>query len=314
MFINKFINWKKISLIIEPKFTSKWMLSHTAVPFAMPVKQNIIRIYFCVRDKFNRSQIVDALFNLDENKIIRSIKKSPILTNGELGSFDENGVTPSWIIEIKDKKYLYYVGWGSSKSTRMQLFSGLAISQKNSQIFKKFSSAPILERNGVDPFLTATLCILKEKNIFRMWYVSGDKWLVRNNETYPKYNIKYAESKDGINWKRNGVVCIDYKNKKEYAIARPSVIKIRDEYHMWYSYKEHEKEYNIGYAISKNGLDWKRIDKCFGLEKGKKGSWDSQMLAYPHVFLFKNNLFLLYNGNEYGRTGIGLAKLDQKII
>ena len=314
MFINKLTNWKKIGLIIKPKFTSKWMVSHTAVPFALPFGKSKFKIFFCVRDKFNRSQITNILFDLDKNKTVRNIKKKPILQNGELGTFDENGVTPSWILTVKGKKYLYYVGWGSSKSTRMQLFTGLSIAKKNSEIFKKVSKAPILERNIVDPFLTATSCVLKEKNIFKMWYVSGEKWLIINNETYPKYNIKYAESKDGISWERKGLVCINYKKKQEHALARPSVIKIRNEYHMWYSYKELGKDYNIGYAISKNGISWKRIDKCIGLNRGKQGSWDSQMLAYPHVFFYKKDLFMLFNGNEYGKAGIGSAELSQSIL
>jgi hypothetical protein len=109
-------------------------------------------------------------------------------------------------------------------------------------------------------------------------------------------------------------VLVDYnKNKKEYAIARPSVIKVFDVYHMWYCYKQFNNEYKIGYATSNNGIDWKRIDKCIGLKTNDKKSWDSQMLAYPHVFKFKNNIYMLYNGNGYGMSGIGLAKLNQKI-
>ena len=34
------------------------------------------------------------------------------------------------------------------------------------------------------------------------------------------------------------------------------------------------------------------------------------MQAYPHVFKHKKNLYMLYNGNGYGKTGIALAKLE----
>lgn len=313
MSTSRLIYWKKFGLIIKPNFKFYWMRSHTAVPFAIPYKNNKIKIYFSVRNKLNKSQIAYVIFNMKNKKIVGNIKKKPVLINGDLGCFDENGVTPSWILNINKKKYLYYVGWGSSASVRMQLFAGLAISKNNKDNFLKYSQSPILERNIYDPYLTATLCILKEKNIFRMWYVSGDKWLKKDKETFPKYNIKYAESTDGINWIRTGKICINYKNKKEYAIARPSVIKVFDVYHMWYCYKQFNNEYKIGYATSKNGIDWKRIDKCIGLKSKDKKSWDSQMLAYPHVFKFKNNIYMLYNGNGYGMSGIGLAKLNQKI-
>jgi hypothetical protein len=308
MSINKLIKWKKLGLIIKPKFNSAWMKSHTAVPFAYPYKKNQFKIYFCVRDRFNKSQICYAIFDMKKNKIVGGLKKNPILTNGDLGSFDENGVTPSWVMKVNKKIYLYYVGWGSSASVRMQLFSGLAISRKDNN-FLKYSKAPLLERNKHDPYLTATLCILKEKKIFKMWYVSGDKWIKKNNSTFPHYNIKYAESKNGINWIRKGKICINYKDKNEYALARPSVIKINNTYHMWYCYKKFNSEYKIGYAVSINGVKWKRIDKCVGLESKNKNSWDSQMQAYPHVFTFEGGVYMLYNGNGYGTSGIGLAKI-----
>ena len=33
------------------------------------------------------------------------------------------------------------------------------------------------------------------------------------------------------------------------------------------------------------------------------------MLCYPHVFEVKDKIFLLYNGNEFGKFGFGLAEL-----
>ena len=45
----------------------------------------------------------------------------------------------------------------------MHLHVGLAVSSDNGKTFKRYSKSPILERNSIDPFLTATLSILKEK-------------------------------------------------------------------------------------------------------------------------------------------------------
>jgi hypothetical protein len=35
------------------------------------------------------------------------------------------------------------------------------------------------------------------------------------------------------------------------------------------------------------------------------------MLCYPHVFWCGDRAFMLYNGNEFGRRGFGVAVLDQ---
>lgn len=40
--------------------------------------------------------------------------------------------------------------------------------------------------------------------------------------------------------------------------------------------------------------------------------WDSEMIYYGHMFRYKDKLYMLYNGNGYGKTGIGLAVLEEK--
>lgn len=304
---NKKQIWEKLGIIIKPSFTSKWMASHVAVPFAEHLNKNIFKVYFCVRDKKNRSHVTYSIIDLKKLDATNKIHQNPILKPGNLGTFDDNGVTPSWIIKHNKKKFLFYVGWNTGGNTRMSLFAGLAKYDKNK--FKRVIDSPILERNKFDPFLTATSCVLKDKGKFKMWYVSGDSWSIKNNETFPKYNIKYAESKDCINWERRGRVCIDYKSKHEFALARPSILKYKNKYLLWYSYKSFNKEYKIGFADSKNGYDWKRQDEKINFSPKKNYKWENEMQTYPHVFKHKNELYMLYNGNGYGKTGVALAKL-----
>ena len=37
--------------------------------------------------------------------------------------------------------------------------------------------------------------------------------------------------------------------------------------------------------------------------------WDSEMICYPFVFDHKGKRYMLYNGNDYGKKGFGLAIL-----
>jgi hypothetical protein len=137
-----------------------------------------------------------------------------------------------------------------------------------------------------------------------MWYVSATGWDLHEGKPRHHYHIKYCESVDGINWRRDGVVCIDYQSPDEYAIARPCVIRENGLYKMWYSYRG--EAYRIGYAESKDGLNWVRKDDESGINVSESG-WDSEMVAYPYVFQSHNKQYMLYNGNGYGKTGIGLA-------
>jgi hypothetical protein len=66
----------------------------------------------------------------------------------------------------------------------------------------------------------------------------------------------------------------------------------------------------IGYADSKDGLEWGRKDDLAVVDISNAG-WDSEMVEYPFVFDHKGNRYMLYNGNEYGKTGFGLAILEK---
>ena len=70
--------------------------------------------------------------------------------------------------------------------------------------------------------------------------------------------------------------------------------------------------YRIRYAKSRDGVTWERKPVEFvGLDVSSSG-WDSEMVCYPHVFDHKGKRYMLYNGNGYGRTGFGLAVLEEE--
>ena len=78
---------------------------------------------------------------------------------------------------------------------------------------------------------------------------------------------------------------------------------------MWFSYRgSKETKYSIGYATSPNGEDWSLDLDGAGIATSSKG-WDSEMIEYPFVFDHKNERYMLYNGNGFGKSGFGMARL-----
>jgi hypothetical protein len=57
-------------------------------------------------------------------------------------------------------------------------------------------------------------------------------------------------------------------------------------------------------------MEWHRCDEKAGIDVSEEG-WDSQMVSYGHVFELDGKLHMLYQGNEVGRYGFGLATLDE---
>jgi len=299
--------WKKKGLIFNVKNNSPWMISHASVPIIDKIKNNIHRIYFSTRDTTNSSHVGFIEVNLDNPKKILKISKKPILSPGKLGTFDDYGVMATTILNYKNKKFLYYVGWNRRENIPFHWSIGLAISSNNGATFEKYSEGPILDRTTIDPFFVTSPTVIIEKNIWKMWYASGIKWKLHLGIPKPFYNLKYAESKDGINWKRNGKIVINFKTKKEHAIGRANILKEKNKYKMWYSYGINN--YRIGYAESKDGIKWNRKDDEVGIDISKSG-WDSKSIQHSFVFKYKNELFMLYTGNDYGKTGFGLAVLE----
>jgi hypothetical protein len=76
---------------------------------------------------------------------------------------------------------------------------------------------------------------------------------------------------------------------------------------MWYSYRG--DAYKIGYAESPEGLSWERRDQEAGIDVSPSG-WDSEMICYANVIQQNDKWYMLYNGNGFGKTGIGLAALE----
>jgi len=68
--------------------------------------------------------------------------------------------------------------------------------------------------------------------------------------------------------------------------------------------------YRLGYAYSHDLIDWVRDDAAAGIDVSQQG-WDSQMQCYPHTFELQGKIYMLYNGNEFGRRGFGLAVLEE---
>lgn len=299
--------WKKFGklFLLEKK---GW--SHSSHPCINKISESICEIYFASRDTKQRSHIFKINFRIDNDKFIKIGNAKKVLSPGKLGYFDNEGCIPVNIIKEKKVTYLIYVGWQNFKNNIWICDTGLAKIENNG--LKKKYDGPIVGRSKNSPLFTALTSVVKEKGYYHAICNIGIKWEKKNKNLSPRYGLHYAKSKDLINWNINKKIILPFK-KREYAFGRPSIIKINNFYYMWYAHRatKASKFYRIGMSISKNLLNWKRFDSYSGITVSKKG-WDSQMICYPCVTKIKNEYFMLYNGNDYGKTGFGLAKMSPK--
>ncbi len=301
------MKWTKLGLIQKPNPDINWM-SHYVGPSFVDISDDKLILYITGRDKNNISRIgrADLFQNSDGSFQVTNISQDPIFDIGMLGTFDESGVSYPWILKHDSKIYMYYVGWVAGGLNRFFNFTGLAISKDDGQTFERVKIVPILDRTQKEPFGTGSCCVYLEDNLWKMYYTAFEPWEYYEGKNKPKYNIKFAQSEDGINWSRNQEVIIGFKDKSEHIIGKPMLLKENGIYKLWYSCRGNS--YRIGYAESMDGREYKRLDEEVGIDVSTDG-WDSQMIEYGFVFPYKNKKYMIYNGNDFGKTGLGIACL-----
>lgn len=305
-------SWKKQSRIFHLD-ESPNRSTHTQVPTVW-VTDNVVRLYYACR---NNGKSFIAFIDLDRKdltKVVR-VNDKPVMDLGKPGMFDAHGTMPSCVIEKDGELWLYYIGWNEiAEGARYQNEIGLAVSKDGGETFERKFQGPIMGRSPIEPGLAVMPFVMYE-NWYRMWYQSLTSWELIDDVYEPVYVIKYAESLDGVEWKRYPEQCVPSNYPLE-AFSRPAVYKKDGIYHMYYcirrsdDYREGSGSYRIGYSYSTDGINFTRADDCAGIDIGNVGEFDSRMQCYPAISEIDGSLYIFYNGNGFGQTGIGLAAYE----
>ncbi len=286
------------------------------VPVLLHTMEGTLRMFFS--DRIGRKSVPKSvLLNPKDYSQIGEIN-GPILQLGEPGMFDWAGIMPTEVVRVGGDVYLYYIGWSNRIDVPYHNSLGLAISSDDGKTFAKYSNGPVFSTSSLEPGFVGSVGILFEEDEFLCWYLSCRKWVEHDGLMEPYYDIKFATSKNGVLWEPKGVTCIGLL-PGEGGIATPRVRKIGEEYHMWFSYRMEndfrqnpDRSYRIGHAVSNDGINWTRDPEPVLFPSGNKDDWDGIMTTYPYIIPERNRLVMFYNGNGFGKTGIGVASADYK--
>lgn len=284
--------------------------------------ENKIRIYFSTRtlDSGNNFKSTIQFVEYGNNfKDLLYISSHKVISDGGLGAFDEHGIFPMHIKRIDDCIYGYTCGWSRKISVDIEMAIGLAKSIDDGITFERVGVGPILGPTLNEPCMVGDPFVLLSNGEYHMWYIYGSEW-----KTYPGsaraeriYKIAHAQSPDGIDWKKNkeGTHIIPTTIGDDECQALPSVHFFNGRYNMVFCYRHSSdfrsnsnRGYKIGYAFSFDLENWIRDDEALNLPTSDDG-WDSSMQCYPHLFSWKGVVFMLYNGNNFGKDGFGVCEL-----
>lgn len=319
------MKWIKLGQIFDPTQVNDgidrdWMKSHSQSPSAV-IFDTFVRIYFSCRPKPDLDgQYVSytTYIDLDRNDLTKviNIAQSPIMELGELGTFDEFAIYPTSVMQDGTDMLMYYAGWSRCKSIPYTVSIGLAIGNPQGTQFTRYSKGPILTNSAFEPFELSGPKVRKINGKWYMYYLAGEKWQIVDNRAESLYKIRLATSDDGITWTKLNRDLITSKLEDGECQAGPDVFFKDGMYHMYFTYRHahdyrnKDRGYRIGYAYSSDAITWTRDDSKAGIGLSTTG-WDSEMQHYPHVFEVDNDHYMVYNGNDFGRYGLGLAKLSK---
>ena len=323
------MKWNKLGKTFDPTQVEgrPWCHEFAQCTSVLDTGENHLRVYFSSRRKRDAEGnyvSYTSFLDLDKNDLFKIVQvaKTPVLDLGELGAFDEFGVYPTCVTRVPkfgNLPVLYYAGWTRRVSTFASVSIGLAISNDESgSSFARIGKGPILTNSLHEPFVISGPKVRTYKGKNYMFYLAGEKWLKVNGRSEVIYKIRLATSEldDGINWSKLDINLVPPILEINECQAGPDVFFYDGKYHMYFSYRygldfrNANRGYRIGYAYSWDLINWTRDDKNSGISLSRRG-WDSTDMHYPHVFEFNGNHYMLYNGNEFGKYGFGLAMMEQ---
>lgn len=305
------MQWRKLGLVWAPDGTREWARSHAMGPTPWRLSDGVLRVFVTCLDAQGRGRPgfvdVDAY---DPLRVIR-VCDAPLLDVGIPGAFDDNGLMAISIVEpAPGVLYMYYAGFEICTQIRYRILSGVAVSRDGGESFARVSKAPVLERSDEELFFRCGPFALMDDGRFRLWYIAGSEWTALAGKAMPVYDLRYQESTDGMHWAPKGALSLAITGADEHGFGRPWVVKRgADDYQLFYSIRRRSyAAYRLGYAESKDGVQWTRKDAEIGLDVSP-GEFDSDAIMYSAVISVGDRTYCFYNGNNFGEHGFGVAEL-----
>lgn len=302
--------WDKKGLLVEK---CQGDFSHASHPTAIKLDDTKYLLAYCGRDEKQHSHVFFRTFHIENSQIYLNNDERLAISPGKLGTFDSHGVLTCNFVRDKSQIFLYYCGWLNIDGGLWHCDTGRAVVDCVTLEANREFHGPIMGRSKDIPLYAVATAVMKENDNWISWYNRGISWEYDYEGLKPKYGIHFATSKNGVEWDCGDELIIPFSDRYEHSFGRPTVIFFEGKYLMWFASRGggQDPRYRIGFALSNDKKNWKRLDDYSGIYPSGSG-WESDAVAYPFVFEHDSDFYLLYNGNDYGRSGFGYASITKE--
>lgn len=300
--------FKRLGLVYCPEGSQSWARQAAMLPTPLMLDEHRLRVYFASTDEKNVGRLGYVELDVREPRNVLEVAREPVLDIGRPGTFDDNGVNPSFVVRVGERLRMYYIGYQLHRQVPYTLFTGVAESTDGGETFERRSEVPILDRCDGELFFRTAPCVLPDGSGWRMWYIAGSGWTDLGGRTQPIYGLHTITSADGLHFVGPGQKLLEPQLPVEIGFGRPFIRAGTRGAEMFYSTRR-PTGYGLGYAQSPDCQVWTRRDAELHFE-GVPEPWESEMMCYSAIVETRSATLMLYNGNGYGRTGFGVAVME----
>ena len=285
--------WEPQGLIFAPDRERWWQRSHAALPTALALGGPRYRVYFTSRDERGRSHV--GWFDLDVDRLdVLDRSRDPCWRPGRAGTSTATacGARPPWPSATR-------CGCTRSAGTSARRRPVLPEhrtggQQDGGRTFTKRGRAPLLTAptttRGWSPARTSCASG-RGAGACGTCPARAGRATDRSTTSSTRHPV------DGLAWRTGRPRLPRPPRRDERNIARTCVCRRRRLSGLVLS-SDRGRATDSGTRSRRDGLAWERIDPDSGLDG---------TVAYPFVITRPDRLVLLYNGDGFGRDGIGIA-------
>ena len=217
----------------------------------------------------------------------------------------EDRISRNCVLKVDGVYKMWYTGQARGHS-----YIGYAESADGIHFERKCEEPVMISEYPWEKESVMNPCVLYENGIYRMWYSAG--------ETYEPNVLAYATSPDGINWTKKRfnpiLVCDPEKVYEQARIGGCQIMKVEDEYYLFYIGYEDIDTARVCLAKSKDGVVGWSKSPLNPIISPDAGQWDGEACYKPSAIWNEEaqKWMLWYNGRRGNQEFIGYAEYDKK--
>jgi len=246
----------------------------------------------CVAGVLSGRQLLGDALSVSRSKFSFEKTDQIILPRGPADAFDSTHAKYPCVLKVGDQWMMWYSGRGDDAFTGSV---GLATSRDGLHWTKanewRAVFAPGLP-GAPDETKIDHPAVVHYDGQFHMWYTAGPR--------DSRYRICYATSKDGYRWERqNGgrpVLGPGERGKfDDRVVLHPAVVRDTSGLmHLWYNGVGPQKDFHVGHATSRDGIEWKRQNGGDPVLSGGTVGGRREIYVYNVMVLLEDDVYRMW--------------------